>query len=265
MPPLKLYDELASWFYLLTAPEDYAEEAAIYADLMVSHARRPVVEVLELGAGGGNNASHMKARFRMTLADVSTAMLAQSRTLNPECEHLEGDMRTLRLGRAFDAVFVHDAVMYMATGDELRAAIATAAAHCRPGGVALFAPDCVAETFHDYVRDGGHDGADGRALRYREATTDRDPSDERYRVELDIRLREADGSERRVREVHTFGLFPKATWLEWLADAGLEPAAVASGLGDPGTPTSYIFLGRRPRAGRGVSSASAGGAAPAGW
>src|SRR3972149_1508073 len=59
--------------------------------------------VLELGSGGGNNASHMKAHFKLTLVDRSPAMLAVSRALNPECEHLEGDMRTLRLGRGFDA------------------------------------------------------------------------------------------------------------------------------------------------------------------
>jgi hypothetical protein len=38
-------------------------------------------------------------------------MLALSMTVNPECEHIEGDMRTLRLGHTFDAVFLHDAVM----------------------------------------------------------------------------------------------------------------------------------------------------------
>ena len=35
----------------------------------------------------------------MTLVDLSEEMLAVSRELNPECEHLQGDMRTLRLGR----------------------------------------------------------------------------------------------------------------------------------------------------------------------
>jgi hypothetical protein len=40
-------------------------------------------------------------------------MLALSMTVNPECEHIEGDMRTLRLGHTFDAVFLHDAVMYL--------------------------------------------------------------------------------------------------------------------------------------------------------
>ena len=51
-------------------------------------------------------------RFTCTLSDLSPQMLSLSRTLNPGCEHVLGDMRTLRLGRTFDAVFVHDAVMY---------------------------------------------------------------------------------------------------------------------------------------------------------
>ena len=70
-----------------------------------------------------------------------------SRTLNPGCEHVLGDMRTLRLGRTFDAVFAHDAVMYMATEDALRACMGTAFAHTRPGGVAVFVPDFTRETF----------------------------------------------------------------------------------------------------------------------
>jgi hypothetical protein len=46
-----LYGELAGWFYLLTAPSDYAEEAAVYRRLL--DAAGPVKTVLELGSGGG--------------------------------------------------------------------------------------------------------------------------------------------------------------------------------------------------------------------
>jgi ubiquinone/menaquinone biosynthesis C-methylase UbiE len=96
----RLYHELADWWHLLSAPEDYAEEAAYYTELLVD-ACRPR-RVLELGSGGGNNASHMKRRFELTLVDRSPEMLAQSRELNPECEHVQGDMRSVRLGREFD-------------------------------------------------------------------------------------------------------------------------------------------------------------------
>ncbi|MFL5496654.1 MAG: class I SAM-dependent methyltransferase [Gemmatimonadales bacterium] len=74
--------------------------------------------LLELGAGGGSLAYHLKRHFRLTLTDVAPAMLAVSQALDPKCEHLLGDMRSLRLGRQFDVVLIHDAIMY--AGRELR-------------------------------------------------------------------------------------------------------------------------------------------------
>ncbi len=254
---MKLYGELADWFHLLTSPEDYRQEARVYSRLIAAGVSGPSSTVLELGSGGGNTASHMKSRFRLTLTDLSPAMLAVSRSLNPECEHLEGDMRTLRLGRTFDAVFVHDAVMYMTSEGDLRAAMATAVAHCRPGGVVLFVPDCVSETFRPYEHDGGHDGADGRSLRYHERVFDPDPSDTTYEVELTIRLREADGSERVVVETHTLGVFSRRDWIGWLTAAGLRVEALASSLGGADFPETYIFVGRRPlRPGQGSLAAA---------
>ena len=171
---MRLYGDLAPWFHLLTAPEDYAVEAARYERLILESL--PEAEtLLELGSGGGNNASHLKRRFACTLSDLSPQMLTLSRELNPECEHVLGDMRTLRLGRTFDAVFVHDAVAYMTTESDLRDCIGTALAHTRPGGVALFVPDFTRETFTPGTSHGGHDGADGRSLRYLEWSVDPDP------------------------------------------------------------------------------------------
>ncbi len=133
----QLYDSLADWWPVISPPSEYAEEAALYVEMIRGAARRPVREALELGSGGGNNASHMKHAFALTLVEPSDRMRKLSLALNPECEHVPDDMRTVRLGRAFDAVFVHDAVMYMTTEDDLRAALATVAAHLAPGGVAL--------------------------------------------------------------------------------------------------------------------------------
>ncbi len=115
---MRLYGDLAPWFHLLTAPEDYAGEAARFQALMLEEAPNART-LLELGSGGGNNASHLKQRFACTLADLSPQMLTLSRELNPDCEHVLGDMRTLRLGRTFDVVFVHDAVAYMTTEEML--------------------------------------------------------------------------------------------------------------------------------------------------
>lgn len=157
MPLPKLYGELASWFHLLTAPKDYAEEAEFYRKTLFEHCATAPKTLLELGSGGGNNASHMKRHFQMTLVDLSADMLELSRTINPECAHIEGDMRTVRLGREFDAVFIHDAVMYMTTEADLCATMETASLHCQPGGAAVFVPDYVRETFQPSTHCGGHD------------------------------------------------------------------------------------------------------------
>ena len=97
----RLYGELAAWWPLLSAPADYAEEAAGYQRILLEGCEQPTPTLLELGSGGGNNASHLKARFSMVLVDRSPGMMQVSRALNPECEHIEGDMRTVRLGRQF--------------------------------------------------------------------------------------------------------------------------------------------------------------------
>ncbi len=242
---MKLYKELAGWWPLLSAPAEYAEEAAIAADALVRSALGPVRRVLELGCGGGNNASHLKALFEMTLTDVSKGMLDVSRALNPECEHFEGDMRTLRLGRTFDAVFVHDAVMYLTREHDLRAAASTAFAHLRPGGVALFVPDDVKETWRSVTSHGGHDG-EGRALRYVVWSYDPDPQDTKTVAVYAILLREG-ARTRCVHDRHTLGLFPRATWVRAFADAGFSLNAVPylHSSFPPGAGRE-LFLGVRP-------------------
>ena len=243
----KLYGELADWWPLLSAPPDYAEEAAFYQRSLLAAAVRPVESLLELGCGGGNNASHLKARFRMTLTDRSPAMLDVSRRLNPECEHVEGDMRTIRLARLFDAVFVHDAVAYMASEADVRAAIETAFVHCEPGGAALLAPDHLRETFQPSTDHGGHD-ADGsvRGLRYLEWTWDPDPSDDTYTVDYAYLLRDADGTVRTEWDRHVEGLFARQQWVAWLTDAGFDPEVVVFDHSEL-EPGSYeIFVCRKP-------------------
>ena len=53
----KLYDELASWWPLLSPPADYEDEAAFYGRTLAATCERPPLTLSELGSGGGNNAS----------------------------------------------------------------------------------------------------------------------------------------------------------------------------------------------------------------
>ena len=240
---MRLYSDLADWFHLLTAPEEYAVEAAHYRKALVETCEGQATTLLELGCGGGNNASHLKRWFTCTLTDLSPAMLAQSGAINPECEHIAGDMRGLRLDRAFDVVFAHDALVYLTELDDLRATAATAFAHLRPGGAAVFAPDFVRETFRAGTDHGGHDGADGRSLRYLEWVRDEDGEDSRYEVDLVYAMREADGSVRVAHDHCVEGLFTRREWLEALGAAGFEAGEYPPG--DPDECPGPIFTGRK--------------------
>jgi SAM-dependent methyltransferase len=241
MQPL-LYGELTPWYRLLDPAADHADEAAAYVAALERAGAPLGGTLLELGAGAGGNACFIKQRFRCTLTDISPEMQGLSRTLNPECEHLPGDMRTLRLGRAFDAVFVHDAVCYMTTPTDLAAAAATAFAHTRPGGAALFAPDYVRESFHERAElHSGDDG--GRSLRCLEWAWDPEPTDGTYDVEYAFLLRDATGV-RAVHDHHLEGLFTRATWFELLEGTGFRVELVDRPFDD--TTTDSIFLCRRP-------------------
>jgi SAM-dependent methyltransferase len=209
----------------MSPPSEYAEEAREYQRILLESCRRPCRTLLELGSGGGSNASYLKSRFEMVLVDRSAGMLDVSRALNPECEHVLGDMCTVRLGRRFDAVFVHDAVSYMASEEDLRQAIETAAVHCEPGGAVLFAPDHVRETFTPSTDHGGHDGPD-RALRFLEWSWDPDPTDTTCLTDYVYVLRERDGSVRVEWDRHVEGLFARADWIRWLSEAGLQARVV---------------------------------------
>jgi SAM-dependent methyltransferase len=243
----KLYNEFAGWWPLMSAPEDYEEEAAFYFNTLQEAADRRIESMIELGSGGGNNALFMKKRVNhLVLVDPSDGMLAHSRTLNPECEHIVGDMRSVRVARQFDAVFVHDAVMYMTSEADLARAIETAAAHCRTGGVALFAPDFVKETFKPTTDCGGHDGVD-RAMRYLEWTWDPDPDDTQIITDYTYIFRNPDGSVRAAHDRHHEGLFARDTWLRLLREGGFDPRVVPFDHSElePGVYEVYVCLKRQ--------------------
>jgi SAM-dependent methyltransferase len=243
----KLYDQLAAWWPLLSAPEDYEEEAAFYQRLLLdgSADADAARSLLELGSGGGNNASFLEARFTMVLVDPAPGMLEVSRALNPECEHVLGDMRTVRLGRTFDRVFVHDAISYMTSEQDLRAAIETAWTHTRPGGRALLAPDYLRETFRPSTEHGGHDGPE-RALRYLAWAWDPDPGDDTYVTDYAYLLREADGAVRVEHDRHLEGLFARDTWLRLLAGVGFEAWAVPLEHSEVEPGVHEVFVADRP-------------------
>lgn len=242
-----LYGELVPFYHLLDPLEEHADEGEAFGEVLraaVPGARR----LLELGSGAGHGAHYVKTYFEhVTLSDISPPMLARSRVLNPECEHVEGDMRTARLGQTFDCVLIHDAIAYMTTPDDLRATAATTFEHLVPGGSALVVPDCVKETFKEFHED--HAGDDGeRSLRCMSWSYDPDPTDDVALGDFAFLLREG-GEVRAVHDRHEFGLFTTQTWLEVWRGAGFDVEVIERPMPEEYRDSGYtekMFSCRRP-------------------
>lgn len=217
----RLYGDLAWLWPIMSPPEEYAEEAGYWLRELRSRLPEGKRRVLELGTGGGHFLHQLIPEYDAVAVDVSEAMLEHSRRLNPGVAHHVGDMRTVRLGERFDAALIHDAISYMLTEDDLRAAFATARAHLEPGGLLIVAPDHYADAFESpYVDDDTK--TDGETtLTYVEYSVVLDAGGttvETVFVYCIVR----DGELRVEVDRHTTGLFPVATWARVLDEAGFD-------------------------------------------
>jgi hypothetical protein len=217
----RMYGDLA-WLWPLISPrEDYAREALDWRDALRAKLGPGRHEILELGVGGGHNLSYLTDAFQATAVDLSEGMLEHSRRLNPDVEHFVGDMRTVRLGRRFHAVLIHDAIGYMRSEEELVQAFGTAAAHLEPGGVLITSPDFFRETFQDpQIHHSRH--SDGETeLTFLEYCYDPDPGDTTVESVMTYLIRRG-GEVRIEHDRHVTGLFPKRTWLRLIEEAGFD-------------------------------------------
>jgi ubiquinone/menaquinone biosynthesis C-methylase UbiE len=118
-------------------PSEYEHEVMIYVDLIKRTASVPPRTLLHLGSGAGGHDTIFKRHFSVTGVDLSVGMLNKARQAHPDIEYIEGDMRTIRLDRQFDAVAIPDSIDYMASREDLQQAIQTAVMHLKTGGVLL--------------------------------------------------------------------------------------------------------------------------------
>lgn len=131
------YNELAWTEDLLADPADYEQEVNTYVQLINTTAGCPVSTVLHLGCGAGGHDRFFKEHYRITGVDLSAGMLEKAKTANPEVEYLEGDMRTIRPGKTFDAVIIPDSIDYLVSEKDLEQTLQNAALHLKPGGVLM--------------------------------------------------------------------------------------------------------------------------------
>jgi SAM-dependent methyltransferase len=138
---MSVFGNYSRYYDLLYRHKDYQGEAAYIHSLIEKH-RPGARTLLDLGCGTGRHASLLAGHgYAVTGVDRSPDMLAEARARGARAEFLEGDLRSVRLGREFDVVVSLFHVMsYQTTNADLAAALATLRAHLSPGGLFIF--DC---------------------------------------------------------------------------------------------------------------------------
>ena len=220
---LRLYDGLAWLWPIWGGAEEYADYCSHVTRLIREHAQIPVRSLLNIGCGGGKNVLNLKHDYEVTGLDLSPRMLALARELNPECEFLQGDMRTFSLNRTLDAVLMDDAISYMATRADLGSAFLTAWQHLNPGGVMVAGPDDTKETFVQNRTVAtpavGKEKPANVDVVFVENDYDPDPTDDNYEGTMVYLIRE-DGRLRVETDHHILGLFALDVWRETLNEVG---------------------------------------------
>jgi len=217
----RLYNDLAWTWPIISPAEDYVEESESFSRILKEEAKIEVQSLLHLGCGGGHNDYTFKKHFALTGVDISEEMLELARKLNPEVKYQRGDMRTVRLGEAFDAVVILDSINYMSTAEELRSAFVTAYEHLKPGGAFLTHVEVFRDRFEQnktfvYTRSQGEVD-----ITMVENYYDPDPDDSSYELTL-IYLIRRKGKLEVHTDNHIGGIFALDTWHELLNEVGFE-------------------------------------------
>lgn len=141
------YDRSARWYDRIYSFKDYVAEAEMIRERIAD--RRPGARrLLDIACGTGEHLRHLREHFEVEGVDVSPAMLEIARAKLPGVPLHQADMRTLDLGRTFDAVIcMFGATGHLADEAELGGAIGRMARHLVPGGVLIVEPWLTPDVF----------------------------------------------------------------------------------------------------------------------
>jgi SAM-dependent methyltransferase len=131
-----------AWAYdaLYSRIKDYGAEAGQIATLVREQAPG-ATHLLDVGCGTGIHLSHLRGEFQVEGVEPDAAMAAVARRRLPGVRVHEVDMRSMDLGRLFDAVVcLYSVVGYLLTADDLDRGVAAMARHLVPEGVLVVEP-----------------------------------------------------------------------------------------------------------------------------
>lgn len=141
---MNVFEEYAELYDLLYEGKDYAAEASAFHSLIERH-RGGARTLLDLGCGTGRYEEHFAdLGYSVTGMDMSEGMLESARrsaAARKGVQFLQGDMRSMDLGRRFDVVqALFHVVSYLSGDDDVASAFDAVRRHLSPGGIFVF--DC---------------------------------------------------------------------------------------------------------------------------
>ena len=221
----RLYGDLAWLWPIWGSPDEYTDYCEHVLRLISEHSQISVRSLLNIGCGGGKNAFNLKRHYEVTGVDLSPQMLALAKELNPDCNFLQGDMRTFSLTKTFDAVVIDDGISYMTSRDDLTSAFRVACQHLAPGGIMVVTADDTKETFRQN-RTVATPAAcaskpENLEVVFIENDYDPDSTDDCYEGTMVYLIRE-DGNLRVETDHHILGLFPLEVWRESITRVGFK-------------------------------------------
>ncbi len=214
----KAYNDLSwtvDWF---VKPSDYEDEVSHYISLIHKYAANHFTTLLHLGSGAGGMDWVFKRHFTITGVDISSGMIGKARSTHPDIEYIEGDIRSLRLNRQFDAVVIPDCIDYMVTLDDLNKAIKTAVHHLKLSGILLVVGKTL-ETFqnNNFAYTGEKDGIHITLLENNHINPSTQNS---YEATLIYLIRQQEKLTVHM-DRHVLGLFSQKDWKKVFRDNGL--------------------------------------------
>jgi SAM-dependent methyltransferase len=257
---LAAYDGLAPHYDAFTAGYAYDDWLDALERLAHEHGLDGH-RLLDVACGTGKSFLPMLERgYEVVACDLSPEMVERAREKldGRRAELLVADMRALpRLG-AFDLITcLDDAVNYLTSASELRAAMRGFARNLRPGGLAAFDANTVRTYRTSFASDAALE-CDGAFICWRgEADVDTEPG-ALAGAWIEVFEAEGGGSWRRSRTHHLQRHHPRgeveravaAAGLELLAVRGQSPGARLDREPDEELHSKVVYLARRPSMGR---------------
>jgi ubiquinone/menaquinone biosynthesis C-methylase UbiE len=142
------YSRLAEYYDLLYGSKDYRAEVDKIHQLIQKYKTSPDNDLLDVACGTGRHAEHLKKHYNVTGLDNSDEMLRIAAQRNPDLRFVQGDMRSMNLGKKFDVVTcLFGSISYMLTYEDLAKALEAVSRHTKRGGIAVIEPVFTEESF----------------------------------------------------------------------------------------------------------------------